>query len=336
MVSCLLTIISALKIKPALLRVAYAGLLITAQLSCEKPGKDDIPFPDKNQPSDQKPKKRILYSYTYAGHASVGGNYINITYDSLGRISSFTPQSKEPFSVFYNKDTIAYIIGPVERDVRFNRKSWIFQFDSDKRLTKVITKKVESWDAVDVDDKNPVFFTPNNERFIFCDSLVYSSDNRISEIWNFTVYESDYRNVCNISKFNYSDIIHKVPFEIIEYNGVGSDLSKYVPRYNIRLTYLDSEHPAHKYLWFMAFVPGAMIYVAPSLPVGNSPNYLVLFDQPIRNFQYSNYSPSPDNFYYNSPNYKYSYSADSSEYNGNWDPDGELAGRVQFKFRDIE
>lgn len=320
--------------KSSLLKIVLSVVLLSAELSCEKPDSSNIIVPNNRVQSTQKLKKRVIYSYTHANNSSLVTSTIDISYDTLGRIFSFGPQGYMFYNVFYNKDTIAYAVGPIKREnqwyVLFSRASWIFEFDSDKKLSKVITQVFEAEDPKDLDVNNPAFGLLDNSHIYSCDSLVYSSNKCISEIWNFL--PNDY----HVSKFNYADINQKVPYEIIEYRGVDSIFSDFRPFYKFNLTFLDTKHPAHASLWFMGFMLDHPVPISPLLPMGDCGKYLILFDQPIRNFYFSDYAPPPHKFTYDSPNYKYAYSSDSLEYNCDQDPGGELAAKTQFKFKVFE
>lgn len=299
--------------------IGTACFFFTTQFACTKKI-DETPDPAP-QPNITI-KKHLLYFYTATANS---GSYSTMQYDSSGRIIAFGSMIDPEYKVFYKNDTIHYVLGPISTfNGEFSRGSWIFLYGPDRKCTKVLQKYMQSWDGADVADNNPFFYIENDGRAALGDSIIYLPTGQIDKIW--TAAGS---NTYLVSKFNYVDPSQSVPQEIIDYSGVGLDISQYTPVYKTALTYTEIDQPARQQLWFLSFV-GISVPVSPTSPATYSSRFLVLVNKSIKKYSFNDFGAPP--YVYNSQNFLYQYNSDSTIYDGRCDPDDILFDRLQFKF----
>lgn len=275
------------------------GLLPLA-LSCEE--KEDIQKED-NQSKD-KSSPRIWSVSTDVNNFS----YTQLEYES-GKLKSFTGTLGN-YLVYYKNDTIHHILEPrTSFNSFFSRRSWIFTYENDKKLSKVYVKKREDFDASLFTEEDPFWSDENDGKAILKDSLVYSSTDQLLEIHDL------FNQV--ITTFLYDSSDAEVPSKIIDFM-VGET-------YTTTLTYLDMEQPGVRDLWFFAFTD----FVIPAMPLAHptfSERYSILHKKCVKSF--INEQP---NYYYISPVFTYSFNSDSTIFSGRTDPE-QLSYHFSYSF----
>lgn len=322
-----------------MLAICLACFIIHAQVGCTKKN-DAAPVPESidsipNPPADTTPpplkvKKRVLTYYNYDAGAwgSINSTYGSIRYDSVGRVSSFDANAKNGYKVIYNKDTIHYVLSPIDNSYGdLKRNCWIFLFGPDKKCIKVIKKSRRSNNANDVADNNPFFSNINDGIVEQVDSLVYNVYGQLTEIWKQPasgVFPA-------VVKYSYSDNTQPVPSEITDYEG--HDVLTLVAKTRAVLTYGNEEEPAHNTLWFFAFLEynGIEFSVGPNIPAINSSLRLIYFKNVIKKYiTYNLTDPKALTFY--SKDFVYEYNKDSSSYTGRYNPDDIIYPRLKYGF----
>lgn len=310
------------------LAIGIAYCVIHVQTGCTKPQPPAQEQPQDSLPEVPKPrptvKKRLLTSfYTTNGYATA-----SMEYDSLGKIIAFADYYRSGYKVFYNSDTtLHYVLEPLTSVHRYERKSWIFLYDTNKRCIKVITKKVESYNAADAAENNPVF-TNTNDRFVSrIDSLIYSPSGQLTEIWNINPISYNY-----VQFFKYSDAGQADPAEIDGYYGPGFNVANMQLQDRTLFTYTDKDQPASKSLWWYSFIlpAGYYVYVVPSDPGTSSRQYWLLFKKAIKH--YTTYYESGNRSTYKSKNFVYEYNKDSTIFKGRCDPDDIVFDWFHYRF----
>lgn len=322
-----------------LLTICLACFIIHTQAGCTK-GNDDAPTPEpidtiptpptNTTPPPPKVKKRVLTHYNYdAGAWGAISTYGSIRYDSLGRVNSFDANAKNGYKVIYNKDTIHYVLSPLDNSYYdLKRSCWIFLYGTDKKCIKVIKKSRRSNIANDVADNNPFFSNINDGIYDQVDSLVYNVYGQLTEIW----HHENNGYYYHVTKYSYSDNIQPVPSEVIDYEGVYNN-SALIAKTRAVLSYGGEEDPAHQSLWFFAFLEyhGIEFSVAPNIPGIHSLFRLVYFKKVIKKYiTYSLNDPSVLTFY--SKDFVYQYNSDSTTYKGRYNPDDIIYPKLTYSF----
>ncbi|HEY5371937.1 MAG TPA: hypothetical protein VIJ75_23385 [Hanamia sp.] len=249
---------------------------------------------------------RLLTSIN--GTFSSGDAFV-FNYDSLNRITSFYRpylySSNDPCYIIYDQERINYILCVYDDNMVY-LSSMIFKYGPNKKCAKIYYKAP----VLQVSNPDPSYFVNINDGKVrSVDSLVYNSNNFISEI---------YIDLINIIKFNYASPGDSIPFNIEEYH-FDDNNNKFL--YDQLTVSCDStDNPFYlQNMWYMAFANklsvltggGGNVMVPPIItdnPSTYLKGYVSLLPKLLTNYKVYNTWGS----YNYSSGFSYSYNFDSS------------------------
>lgn len=298
-------------------------LLVLTFTGCTKPDPDPDPTPP---PTVIPEKKRLLFFYSGTVN---GGSYGRLEYDSTGKLISFNRVNSGDYKVYFSNGMLHHILDPITTfNSLFQRGSWIFLYNADKKCIKVLRKYAENYDGSVMADNNPFFTNENDGKANMSDSIVYTGSGQLKEIWT---PAGGGGNHYIVSVFNYTDQNESQPTEIVDYTGVGTTVAQLNLVYKTVFTYSNNEQPVNRNCWFFSFLQWNVFPVAPIPPASYSARFLPLLNKTIRKFSLVDYTVQPT-YVFNSKNFLYQYNADSTSFTGRYDPDDITYDKMEYKF----
>lgn len=285
-------------------------VLSSLYFSCKK--NTDLPV-TQTTPADSTVhiKKRFL---TGAFGSSDG---VSFGYDSTGKLNLISSLFGK-YYVYNKNDTIHHVIYSDYFDNEYWNSVAIFEYRSDKKISKVYYKVKGSFNSADAflnDPYNNFYMDVDDGLVATLDSIVYSSSGQLAEIWQRDIAHNQ---VLITQKFVYEDLNKKSPVEIQYFysNGMHSK--------DAWLSVDSTEDELYKTFWFLPFanqasltlsLGGSSVSITP-LETDGYRAYWALVPQYITYFQEKNYTNGVITDNYASPQFKYVYNADSTRLDG--------------------
>ncbi|TWV88657.1 hypothetical protein [Chitinophaga pinensis] len=294
--------------------LCWSLALMSAMWSCS-PNEVTPPTPPTPPPTtpppgpvDTPPKMKDWVMTTAYGDFISTTRNVKLAYDDNRRLKTWTLTSPDTdFSVHYENDTIHHVIFlRTDANGAYIGSSAIFLYRPDKRCEKVIYKKpLESYEVPYQDvinEENPYYSRIKDGDVYVLDSLVYSTTNQLTEIWEKRGW------YLTLQKFVYADPQKMVPEKLQTYTS--EDMVNLNFSGELTFTTNDMDQPAYRYLWISAFIPNLgpfTIALTPINPPSSALTKLVLVPKCITRYV----SGSEQ-----SPEFQYFYSADSTSFTG--------------------
>ena len=302
------------------LRIWYVFAMAFLPLACAKTHIDQLNPGGPNNPGPTPPPVREkTLKIIIIGSNDESYWHSMISYDSNGRVTSFTGVPGD-YKVYYENDTIHHILEPRTTDNgAFIRSSWIFMYGADKKLSKVFYKHLITGNPGDVVEDSPFWSSTTDGQAVLMDSLTYSPTGQLTGIWS---PAGPY-----YCQFLYDSANAVVPSSIKDYfDPNGDGVYDYLEN-TLALTYTDTDQPGPQQLWFFPFI-GFYVPALPSVPATTSRFFLVLLKKGIRQFIASN----DRGYYYVSQNFTYGFSADSTHFTGQCNPAYDLSPNFYYQY----
>jgi hypothetical protein len=253
-------------------------------------------------------------------------NYTNttiFTYDSTNkRLTKILNRlNDQEFYVYYQKDLMNYIRYAFDNaNGLYSKTALIFLYNHDRKCNRVIYKDAyETYDqnSSKLDDIDPYYSNSTDGKYVYYDSIIYSSTNQFKEIWTYTRGE-----LVSQFKFIYPD----------EQNQTPSAIQYYSQQYNngnleilldteIKLSTNEMDNPSYNFFWFSRFVSALSSnaddyggFRVPTVP--HEPFFphciLTMVPKCITHYEIN----QPSGYNYNSLQFAYSYNSDSTQFKG--------------------